>query len=72
MESTFAKPVLTPCIKVCVIDAVSGLCAGCGRSLAEIGGWLGFSDAERRAVMAALPARLAALAATGPSPEPVR
>lgn len=64
--------VLTPCIKVCVIDAVSGLCAGCGRSLAEIGGWIGLSDAERRAVMAALPARLAGLSAAAASPDPAR
>ncbi|HET7714979.1 MAG TPA: DUF1289 domain-containing protein [Bauldia sp.] len=55
---------LTPCIKVCVIDAASGLCAGCGRTLAEIGGWLGFSDAERKRVMAELPARLSSLADT--------
>jgi predicted Fe-S protein YdhL (DUF1289 family) len=72
MESTARNTVLTPCIKVCVIDAVSGLCAGCGRSLAEIGGWLGFSDAERRAVMAALPARLAGLSTASMSPEPAR
>jgi predicted Fe-S protein YdhL (DUF1289 family) len=70
MESTLRNTVLTPCVKVCVIDAVSGLCAGCGRSLAEIGGWLGFSDAERRQVMAALPARLAGLSAAPWSPEP--
>ena len=72
MESTSRNAMLTPCIKLCVIDAASGLCAGCGRSLAEIGGWLGFSDAERRAVMAGLPARLAALPAAAPAPEPVR
>ena len=70
MESTPRNTVLTPCIKVCVIEAVSGLCAGCGRSLTEIGGWLGFSDAERRAVMAALPARLAGLAAADSLSEP--
>ena len=64
--------VLTPCIKVCVIDAVSGLCAGCGRSLTEIGGWLGLSDAERRKVMAALPARLAGLSAASIRSEPAR
>ena len=52
---------LTPCIKICVIDAASGLCAGCGRTLGEIGGWLGFSDDQRRTVMATLPARLEAL-----------
>ena len=28
--------VASPCINICVIDAVSGLCAGCGRTLAEI------------------------------------
>jgi len=60
--------VLTPCIKVCVVDAASGLCSGCGRTLAEIGGWLGFSDDQRRAVMAMLPSRLASIAA----PEPAR
>jgi predicted Fe-S protein YdhL (DUF1289 family) len=72
MESTARNTVLTPCIKVCVIDAGSGLCAGCGRSLAEIGGWLGFSDAERARVMAALPSRLAGLSATSMSSEPAR
>ena len=51
------KTILSPCIKVCVIDAVSGLCAGCGRSLAEIAGWAGMSDAERRRIMQELPSR---------------
>jgi len=32
-----------------------------GRTLAEIGGWIGFTPEERRRVMAELPARLAAL-----------
>ena len=52
----------SPCTKVCVIDGPSGLCAGCGRSLDEIGRWLSYSDAERQAIMAALPARRAAAA----------
>jgi hypothetical protein len=63
--------VLTPCIKVCVVDAASGVCSGCGRTLAEIGGWLGFSDDQRLAVMAVLQSRLAALAAPT-VPEPAR
>jgi predicted Fe-S protein YdhL (DUF1289 family) len=42
-----------------VIDAPSGLCVGCGRSGAEIGGWLSMSEAQRLAVMAQLPQRLA-------------
>ena len=53
--------IVSPCIKLCVIDGPSGLCEGCGRSLDEIGRWLGYSDAERRAIMSALPARLAGL-----------
>lgn len=57
-----ATPVTTPCIKLCVVDRESGLCAGCGRTLAEIGGWLALSEAERQAVVEVLPARLAGLA----------
>lgn len=49
----------TPCIRICTLDAASGLCIGCGRSVAEIGGWLRFGEAERLAIMALLPERLA-------------
>lgn len=49
----------TPCIKVCVIDPVSKLCEGCGRTLAEIARWGRLSEAERLAIMAVLPKRLA-------------
>jgi hypothetical protein len=48
----------TPCIKICVIDAASGLCAGCGRTLDEIARWGGMNDAERRTIMDELKARL--------------
>jgi uncharacterized protein len=47
----------TPCINVCLLDDETGSCVGCGRTLAEIAAWATMSDAERRAVMAALPAR---------------
>jgi predicted Fe-S protein YdhL (DUF1289 family) len=63
--------VITPCIKLCTVDPATRLCAGCGRSLTEIGAWLTLSDGERRAIMAALPARLAAMAAAFPVSEPV-
>ena len=53
----------TPCIKTCVVDPASRLCVGCGRTLAEIGGWIGFTPQERRQIMAELPERLAKLAA---------
>lgn len=61
MKPDVRDTVPSPCIKLCVVDRQSGLCAGCGRTLAEIGGWLRFSDEQRRAVMAELPSRLAAL-----------
>lgn len=51
------RSIATPCVKVCVVDGASGLCLGCFRTLGEIGGWSGLTDAERAAVMADLPAR---------------
>jgi predicted Fe-S protein YdhL (DUF1289 family) len=51
----------SPCTKVCVIEPRSGHCRGCGRSDAEIGGWIAFSPQQRRDIMALLPARLATL-----------
>ena len=48
----------TPCINVCVIDSLSALCVGCGRTTAEIAAWTTMSEAERIAVMAELGPRL--------------
>ncbi|GAA3109046.1 DUF1289 domain-containing protein [Rhizobium viscosum] len=52
----------TPCIRVCSLDPLTGLCAGCGRTADEIAGWMRFSDEEREAIMENLPTRLAELA----------
>jgi predicted Fe-S protein YdhL (DUF1289 family) len=51
----------SPCVKICTYQPGAGICLGCGRTLAEIAGWTGLSDAERRQIMEALPARLAKL-----------
>lgn len=51
--------VASPCISVCVIDAPTGLCAGCYRTLDEIAGWIGLSASERQALLAELPWRRA-------------
>ena len=51
------KAIATPCVKVCIVDPESSLCLGCHRTLMEIGGWSRFSEAEREALMAALPGR---------------
>lgn len=48
----------SPCTKVCVLDAATGLCEGCGRTREEIGLWSSFSEPQRLAVMATLPERL--------------
>ena len=47
----------SPCTKLCVIEPQSGLCRGCLRTLAEIAGWSGMSNAERERVMNALAER---------------
>ncbi|MCX7338995.1 MAG: DUF1289 domain-containing protein [Hyphomicrobiales bacterium] len=52
----------TPCVKICCLDPVSGLCLGCGRTGAEIGGWMGMSQTARQHIMAELPGRLSQLA----------
>lgn len=41
----------SPCISLCRIDARTGWCEGCGRTLDEISGWSAASDTERRAVL---------------------
>lgn len=58
-------PVLSPCIGVCVMDAASGYCSGCLRSLAEIAVWSGAGEDTRRAIKAALPARRALVVQPG-------
>ncbi|GJE61737.1 DUF1289 domain-containing protein [Methylobacterium trifolii] len=50
----------SPCTKVCVIDAASGLCLGCGRTRHEIGAWGGLTEPQRRTIMAGLEGRLRA------------
>jgi len=61
----------TPCTKVCTVDPGSGLCIGCGRTLAEIGGWTLLTAQERRDIMATLPARLALLRERTPADAPM-
>jgi predicted Fe-S protein YdhL (DUF1289 family) len=49
--------VASPCVNICRMDAASGYCEGCRRSLEEIASWSEYSAAEKRAVLALLPAR---------------
>jgi predicted Fe-S protein YdhL (DUF1289 family) len=52
-------PIQSPCVRLCTLDAERAYCVGCGRTLAEIGNWTRYTDAERTAIMNALPSRLA-------------
>ncbi|MFZ0845380.1 MAG: DUF1289 domain-containing protein [Pseudolabrys sp.] len=49
----------SPCVNICTLDARSGICLGCGRTIDEIAQWSGMSGAERARIMLELPARLA-------------
>jgi predicted Fe-S protein YdhL (DUF1289 family) len=55
------EPIIeSPCVKICTLDTQAGFCRGCGRTLDEIAGWVRMDSAQRRRIMAELPARLAA------------
>jgi uncharacterized protein len=56
----------TPCVAVCIIDHRTNLCFGCGRTLPEIARWQRMDNAERQAVMALLPQRMADAGLTPP------
>ena len=49
----------SPCVKVCQMDPVRGVCIGCCRTLDEIARWGAMTEAERERVLAALPSRKA-------------
>lgn len=52
----------SPCINICVIHPAARLCTGCLRSIDEIMAWGTMSVAQRRAIIAMLPARQPQLA----------
>ena len=45
-----ASPVPSPCISICRMDAATGFCEGCFRTLDEIASWGMMRDGERREV----------------------
>ncbi|PKO25752.1 MAG: DUF1289 domain-containing protein [Betaproteobacteria bacterium HGW-Betaproteobacteria-8] len=42
---------VSPCIGICAMNASTGQCEGCCRSLEEIRGWWDMMDDERKRVM---------------------
>ena len=52
----------SPCNRVCAIDAPTGYCIGCGRTLDEIANWAVTSIEVQRAIVLQLPKRISSLA----------
>ena len=52
-----SQNVPSPCIDVCRMSPATGYCEGCGRTIAEITAWPGYSDVEKREVLEQLPRR---------------
>jgi len=61
-DTASADRVASPCISVCVMDAASGFCTGCLRTLDEIAAWSVLDADAKRAVLAAIGERRARLA----------
>jgi len=70
LSPTTAVP--SPCVDICQMDAPTGWCAGCLRSIDEIVGWSRLDDERKRAVIAQLPARRVRWQALNRSPVPPR
>jgi hypothetical protein len=60
-EQVLAQPqphVPSPCLSVCVMDPQTAVCAGCWRTLEEIGVWSRISDEAKRKVWQRIQQRL--------------
>ena len=60
MSAEGMTSVASPCISVCRMDASTGLCEGCLRTIDEIAAWSVLDDDARHAVWDAIARRRAA------------
>lgn len=65
-DNDLAPP--SPCIGVCQLDAATGFCIGCARTLDEIGCWGGATPGEQRAIIEDLAPRWDRLGESGLRP----
>ncbi len=49
----------SPCVSICQMDAASGLCSGCLRTLDEIATWGQLDDPEKRIIWREIGLRVA-------------
>jgi predicted Fe-S protein YdhL (DUF1289 family) len=54
-----AAAVPSPCVNICRMEAASGLCAGCWRTIDEIAAWSKMDDDGKRQVWQAIALRKA-------------
>ncbi len=59
-RSPVGASIASPCISICRIQAESGLCEGCFRTIPEITAWSRADDAEKRQIWQVLAQRAAA------------
>lgn len=57
MDEAAAVP--SPCVNICRMEAASGLCAGCWRTIGEIAAWSKMDDDGKRRVWQAIALRKA-------------
>jgi uncharacterized protein len=58
-----AAPVPSPCINVCRMNAATGWCDGCLRTIDEIAGWSALDDRAKQAIWDTIEVRHAQLMA---------
>jgi uncharacterized protein len=51
------KEIQSPCIGVCSMDDLTGLCQGCYRTMAEIEQWWDLDNTAKQAIVTAASAR---------------
>ena len=57
MSVNMQVEVKSPCIGVCAVDEVSGLCQGCYRTIDEIKGWWDMAQEDQKKLLTTLEER---------------
>lgn len=57
MADNLLAEIQSPCIGVCAIDDLTGLCQGCYRTLDEIQGWWDMSRNDQKTLLSILEER---------------
>lgn len=64
------RQIKSPCVDVCKMDKLSGLCRGCLRTIPEIKAWKGLSRKQQKALLAELDGRRVRLDQPPIAPDP--